>query len=138
VIQKVLAYITRQRNGRIEVLVFEHRDFPEAGVQVPAGTVERGESVEQALYREIEEESGLGPAQLRLRGQLAEAHDPATRARRHFFHLEAAGTLPEAWPHTVRGQGEDQGMTFLYHWAGLDVALVGGQDQCLPMLEAVR
>ncbi|HLE30393.1 MAG TPA: NUDIX domain-containing protein, partial [Anaerolineales bacterium] len=56
---KVLAYITRRRNGRTQLLVFTHRDFPEAGVQVPAGTVEPDEPVEAALFREVHEESGL-------------------------------------------------------------------------------
>jgi NADH pyrophosphatase NudC (nudix superfamily) len=56
---KVLAYITRHQNGLKQLLVFEHRDFPEAGVQVPPGTVEPGEPVESALFREVYEESGL-------------------------------------------------------------------------------
>jgi hypothetical protein len=40
---KVLAYITR--NSSREVLVFDHRDKPQAGVQVPAGTVDEGEDI---------------------------------------------------------------------------------------------
>ena len=35
--RKVLAYVTRGD----ELLVFRHRDFPEAGLQVPAGTMSK-------------------------------------------------------------------------------------------------
>ena len=38
--RKVFAYITH----RCHLLVFWHVDVPEAGIQVPAGTVEPGES----------------------------------------------------------------------------------------------
>ena len=53
--KKVVAYITYQDS----LLVFRHTDFPEAGIQVPAGTVDAGESVEAAVFREAWEESGL-------------------------------------------------------------------------------
>ncbi len=36
---KVYAYITHGHR----LLVFSHRDFPEAGIQVPGGTMEEGE-----------------------------------------------------------------------------------------------
>jgi hypothetical protein len=52
---KALAYITRpmdQAHGETGLLVFDHRDDPEADTQVPPGTVEAGESVEAALVRE--------------------------------------------------------------------------------------
>ena len=38
--RKVLAYITKGQEPNLELLVFEHKDFPEAGLQVPAGTIE--------------------------------------------------------------------------------------------------
>jgi 8-oxo-dGTP pyrophosphatase MutT (NUDIX family) len=58
---KVTAFITRLRNEATELLVFRH---PYAGVQVPAGTIELGESVEEALWREVQEETGLRDVQL--------------------------------------------------------------------------
>ena len=54
-IEKVLAYITNRDN----LLVFRHVDIPEAGLQVPAGTVQDGESPERAVLREAQEETGL-------------------------------------------------------------------------------
>ena len=57
-VEKVLAYVTRGD----ELLVFRHRDFPDAGLQVPAGTVQDGESPDVAVLRELREESGLTDA----------------------------------------------------------------------------
>ena len=56
VVQKVTAFIVRERNGVRELLVFKH---PTAGVQIPAGTVEKGEDIETAVKREAYEETGL-------------------------------------------------------------------------------
>ena len=56
VVQKVTAFIVRERNGVKELLVFKH---PTAGVQIPAGTVEKGEDIETAVRRETYEETGL-------------------------------------------------------------------------------
>ena len=56
VVQKVTAFIVRERKGIKELLVFKH---PTAGVQIPAGTVEKGEDIETAVKRETYEETGL-------------------------------------------------------------------------------
>ena len=60
-VKKVVAYNTRGD----ELLVFTHREFPEAGVQVPAGTVEEGETLDAAVLREVHEETGLPPTAVR-------------------------------------------------------------------------
>jgi 8-oxo-dGTP pyrophosphatase MutT (NUDIX family) len=56
IIQKVTAFVTRDGAVGRELLVFRH---PYAGIQLPAGTVDEGESPELAVRREIEEETGL-------------------------------------------------------------------------------
>ena len=56
VVEKVTAFIVRERGGIKELLVFKH---PTAGVQIPAGTVEKGENIETAVKRETYEETGL-------------------------------------------------------------------------------
>ncbi|NDJ62254.1 MAG: NUDIX domain-containing protein [Chloroflexi bacterium] len=54
---KVTAFVTREtRDGR-QLLVFKH---PSAGIQLPAGTIEPGEHPEDAVMREVREETGLG------------------------------------------------------------------------------
>ena len=61
---RVLAYVTRERDGRKELLVFDHRDHPNAGTQVPAGRLEPGEDLEAGLLRELDEEAGLTNARI--------------------------------------------------------------------------
>jgi 8-oxo-dGTP pyrophosphatase MutT (NUDIX family) len=56
VIEKVTAFITRKWNSDPELLLFKH---PHAGIQIPAGTVETGETPEEAVLREASEETGL-------------------------------------------------------------------------------
>ena len=55
-VEKVTAFVTRERNGVRELLLFRH---PTAGIQIPAGTVEDGETPETAVIREVYEETGL-------------------------------------------------------------------------------
>lgn len=97
--EKVIAYITRGD----QLLVFRHTHFPEAGIQVPAGTIEPSEPPHAAALREAEEESGLpgltlqaylGVQELDMRPYGVEQHH-----RRHFFHLAFDGETPERWIH---------------------------------------
>jgi 8-oxo-dGTP pyrophosphatase MutT (NUDIX family) len=56
ILQKVTALITRTGPNGPELLVFRH---PQAGVQLPAGTVEHRETITDAVLREVQEETGL-------------------------------------------------------------------------------
>ena len=56
--EKVRAYILRTRGDSLEVLVFSQPD-PEAGIQVPGGTIDKNEDHLLALNREVYEESGF-------------------------------------------------------------------------------
>lgn len=60
-LDKVTAFITRETASGRELLVFQH---PTAGIQLPAGTVNANEMVEDALIREIREETGLTAVRL--------------------------------------------------------------------------
>lgn len=54
--EKVSAFIIQERNGVKSLLVFKH---PNAGIQIPAGSVEVGEDIKTAAIREAHEETGL-------------------------------------------------------------------------------
>ncbi|WP_420642136.1 NUDIX domain-containing protein [Candidatus Leptofilum sp.] len=55
-IHKVTAFITREQPEGRQLLLFQH---PQAGVQIPAGTVDAGEDWQTAVLREATEETGL-------------------------------------------------------------------------------
>jgi 8-oxo-dGTP pyrophosphatase MutT (NUDIX family) len=61
VIEKVTAFITRPTEEGLELLLLEH---PFAGTQIPAGTVE-DETPEEAVLREVAEETGMDSATIR-------------------------------------------------------------------------
>lgn len=54
--QKVTAFVLCKFRGEIDLLLFRH---PYAGIQIPAGTVEENETPEDAVKREVLEETGL-------------------------------------------------------------------------------
>ena len=96
---KVFAYITYGHR----LLVFRHPDVPEAGVQVPAGTVETHERPEDAVLREAFEETGL--SDLTLDCYLGEQkRDMSDFGRdeihhRRFYHLRYDGHSAAIWRH---------------------------------------
>jgi putative (di)nucleoside polyphosphate hydrolase len=117
-VRKAYAYITREANHASAVLVFRHRDYPEAGIQVPRGTVDSDEDPAATVVREVCEECGLCEARLiglLARDVEAQPDDPARSWERFFFHLVAPTTSDE-WEHTVIGEGEDNGLVFSFFW----------------------
>ena len=56
IIEKVTAFVIRSSAQSEELLLFQH---PYAGIQIPAGTVEVGETPEAAAVREAQEETNL-------------------------------------------------------------------------------
>jgi 8-oxo-dGTP pyrophosphatase MutT (NUDIX family) len=142
VVHKVLAYITRTHAGRQQLLVFDHRDFPAAGLQVPAGTVEPGETPEAALVREVEEESGLSG--LEVVARLAVEEEPEWGVTRHVYHLLAPDDLPGHWQwltndyHDEAHRARGEPLVFCYAWmdVGSRIHLSGGQDRWLGAIMA--
>lgn len=142
-LKKVIAYILRDTLGGTgrELLVFLHRDYPEAGLQVPAGTLEEGESAEEGLLREIEEESGLQGCRIeRKLGVFEWTHAETQNVHeRHVFVLEAPQGTTDAWSWIETGGGavsEEDGYVFLYHWEPIngDFELVANQGDYLRLI----
>jgi 8-oxo-dGTP pyrophosphatase MutT (NUDIX family) len=128
---RVLAYVTREREGRTELLVFDQHGDPEAGTQVPAGRLDPGESLEDGLRRELHEEAGLD--RVRIVRELPVLGDwvDGSEYENHAFEVSVDGAEPpDTWEHVVHGDGDDAGLVFLYRWEpvtpGLD--LWGGLD----------
>lgn len=98
--RKVFAYITHGNR----LLVFRQPGSPEAGIQVPAGTVEAHEPLDEAVIREASEETGLtGFILVRFLGD--QMRDMTEFGRnelhhRHFYHLRYDGETPSMWLHT--------------------------------------
>ena len=110
---RVLAYVTRERDGRTEVLVFDQRGDPGAGTQVPAGRADPGESPEQALRRELDEEAGLD--RVTIVRELPVLGDWVARSEyeNHAFEVRVDGDgAADTWEHVVHGDGDDAGLVF--------------------------
>jgi 8-oxo-dGTP pyrophosphatase MutT (NUDIX family) len=137
-VEKVLIYVVSRVCDADHLLVFRHRSHPEAGLQVPAGTLEPGEAPSAAAARELLEESGLritcfhplwtGP------------HFDPTRSRwvrRHVLLARGQSTDLAPFSHTVTGGGEDQNLVFDYFHLPLpttSATLAGGQGLYLGLL----
>jgi len=116
--QKVCAYILHEGDTELELLVFEHLDG-EAGVQIPAGTVEGNEKPEAAVHRELSEESGVVIPTFTLLKTVPPPWEGDPDVEAHFFGGWAPVNIHKEWIHEVTGTGEDKGMRFHYYWLPL-------------------
>jgi ADP-ribose pyrophosphatase YjhB (NUDIX family) len=129
---RVVAYVTRGD----ELLVFEHRDLPEAGTQVPAGRLDPGELLEEGLARELAEEVGIEAQVVRELGTATRDHgEEVGTYETHYFHVETDDPR-EAWEHEVSGAGDDAGLVFSCHFVTRTPApqLAGNQGEFLHLL----
>jgi ADP-ribose pyrophosphatase YjhB (NUDIX family) len=128
----VVAYVTRGD----EILVFDHGEVPDAGTQVPAGRLEPGESLEDGLARELDEEVGVSAEVVRELGQVTRDHGEAIGTyETHYFHLSTDDPR-DSWEHVVHGEGEDAGFIFLCRFVPRvpPPTLAGNQGEFLDQL----
>jgi len=135
---KVIAYIFRNKDKKKEILVFKHRDFPQAGLQVIGGTVDPGEDKIPALIREIYEEAGLIFSEYDNIKKIGETHyqrrDNGEINHRHYYIIEK-NDLPNSWAHTVHSNGLDNGLVFEFFWMDIreaKLSLTGNFAELLP------
>lgn len=121
-VHKAYAYIVQFDR----LLVFREPDFPEAGVQVPGGTVELGETYSQAALREAQEETGLSKLRLVRKLGLSQRDTEGTESNPifdHFFHLTTNEILPESWQHVEeRPSNGGDPILFEFYWIKLHAA----------------
>lgn len=135
---KVLAYLWQGQ----QLLVFRQPDHPEAGLQVPAGTVEPGEELLAAVHRELEEESGLSAFDevVRLASYRIDMRPFGKDEihERHVFALRHLGNAPQAWRHWELHSSDGRPPIALdLSWHDLRAGvpdLAADQGRCLPLL----
>jgi len=132
--KKVFAYVMRITDDRPELLVFD--SFDEIGFEVPKGGVERGESLEQAVRRELMEETGI--SNLRMICELGALG--WRNEHQHFFLVETSAGPPRSFEHVVTGSGIDAGCRYRFSWLPIDETLrnrlVQGSGRCIDRLLA--
>ena len=136
--ERVACYVVRDLGDELELLVFDHVDFPDAGTQVPAGGMDPGESVSEAATREVSEECGLTTvAVVRELGKSDRPHAETGRAQHTTYVLVTTTDARPGWTWRVGGNGEDEGLLFRCWFTPLPldgVELSGHQDEFLGTL----
>lgn len=135
IIKKAFGYVTRFKEGQKQVLVFQH-SIPEAGIQIPKGTVEPGESTYDAVIREVQEETGLDnfTVEAFIAEDLFEYKEGVVH-HRFFYEIQTMDDR-EAWDYKPTGGGGEIGLTFHFFWihAHDEVKLVKGHGDYLNVI----
>ncbi|MDF3838635.1 NUDIX domain-containing protein [Cupriavidus basilensis] len=138
---KVLVYLT----WRDSLLSFTQPEFPDAGRQVIAGTIESNEEAAAAALRELSEESGIGNAEIeRVLGNYYYSMSKFGRneiQHRHVVHARLSDAIPiaETWTHFERHPSTGgEPIEFRLQWLPLfkkEPELIAGHGFFIPMLE---
>ena len=133
---RAYAYITSGRR----LLLFTQPGAPDAGIQVPAGTIEPAENPRDAVMREAQEETGL--SRLRYVRFLArdtrDMRDCGSDELQHrwFFHLSVEGRTEETWRHGECSEDGSLIHPFDFFWADIKTLprLIAGYDDKIGLL----
>lgn len=120
--QKVLAYIFRTHQNRRQVLVFDHCAFPEVSPQVVGGSVDPNEDIEDAVIREVFEESGLVLENPKRIGEFEFFKESTQELQNRNVFAFLTTSLAESWTHIVSGGDEDKGLEFYFYWMDINEA----------------
>jgi ADP-ribose pyrophosphatase YjhB (NUDIX family) len=143
--RKAFAYITAERDGHPHLLLLAHPDHPDAGIQVPAGTMREGEEARAAILREAFEETGLPDLEIAsVLGEVVFDARPYGRNELHhrtFAHLVCRHPIPESWDHWETDPDDSPGerIRFTLYWASLDEPLpdlIPGHDAFISELRS--
>ena len=131
-------------DARGRLLVFDHPG--DGGMQLPKGTIEPGEAPEDAVRRELLEESGIrfeGP--LEPLGTLdrfcaggVEGNRHAHDQRWHLFLMRSDAAWPQHFVHTAVGSPEEEGLVFAFRWLSASDPLDGFALPYRQAIERVR
>jgi 8-oxo-dGTP pyrophosphatase MutT (NUDIX family) len=127
-------------NGELDKYIsFTQPAFPEAGRQVPAGTIEDGETPLQAAFRELQEETGLG-RRISLIHFADTVYDmseykPEIHVRSWFLGVAEPEDFPTGtWTHKERRVGQpDIVADFSWTEIASQEQLIAGHSDLLPV-----
>jgi 8-oxo-dGTP pyrophosphatase MutT (NUDIX family) len=110
-IHKVCPVVLRSSEGVREILVFRH---PVAGVQLVKGSIESGETPQNAALRELAEESGITSVTSVL--EKGKWDCGFENQRWHFFLCQVGEKLKDSWTFYTNDGG---GLNFKFFWHNL-------------------
>ncbi|WP_156937669.1 NUDIX domain-containing protein [Haloglycomyces albus] len=138
--QRVVSYVLRWSTlDSWEVLTFRHIDIPEAGVQVPGGGVDSGETIAEEALREYYEETGLDGVEfgevLGTEVQSLSGTDWCEDVQASVFCLLfVQGTSSTEWRHIVSDGAGDAGLRFHCRFVAAERTQVDfGLEYYLPL-----
>ena len=141
---RVYAYVTSVKG----VLILEHPKHPEAGLQIPGGTVEAGELPEVAVVREVIEETTLqqlsAPVLLGRHTFDMREFDMNEEQDAWFFQMHSLKPTRDSWLHEERFPSDSPVATpipFRLYWANLPYEgkpLIAHHGKYLPNLEVSK
>jgi 8-oxo-dGTP pyrophosphatase MutT (NUDIX family) len=141
VIHKACACLVDAQN---RLLVFLHPG--DGGLQLPKGTVEPGESPQDAVRRELLEESGivysgalyeLGTMDRHCSAGIeGNAHDH--QQLWHLYLMRRVEPLPARFDHIAIGSPEEAGLVFGFQWLAIDAPIEGFTQPYVRVIERVR
>jgi 8-oxo-dGTP pyrophosphatase MutT (NUDIX family) len=116
---KACPVVLRIKENRLELLAFKR---PTAGKQLVKGSLKKGESLENACVRELEEESGIRGRTVKRLGVWEANHKKQTWG---FCLMHFEESLPDRWSYDTK---DDGGQRFRFFWQPFDRPIDAGWD----------
>ena len=110
-VDKACPIVLRIRNNQRELLAFEH---PKSGIQLVKGGLKKGEGLDSACVRELEEESGIQAQVVKHLGVWTPKSKNQTWG---FCLMHFEGKLPDSWAFKTK---DDGGQIFSFFWQPLN------------------
>ncbi len=111
---KACPIVLRHNNNQLELLAFVH---PVKGYQLVKGGINKGESLENACIRELEEESGI---QAKVVKNLGTWKPESKKNTWGFCLMHYEDILPDTWDFDTK---DDGGHIFSFFWQPLTAPL---------------
>ncbi|GAK03581.1 MutT/nudix family protein [Geomicrobium sp. JCM 19037] len=121
-VTKTTAYITRNKKNKFQLLTMIEEGVESYGIQVPGGTLEDDETLEQCLLREIDEESKLKAVEINeyLGSHKYYLATKQAMITRHYYLLNITEDCPDEFSVVVESDGIDNGWLYHYRWIDIE------------------